>query len=36
VRSELGLEAGDQLDVESEDGSVRLTPAGEEEPLPPP
>jgi hypothetical protein len=29
VRSELGLEAGDRLDVESEDGSVRLTPAGE-------
>jgi len=36
VRGELGLEAGDQLDVESEDGSVRLTPAREEEPLPPP
>jgi AbrB family looped-hinge helix DNA binding protein len=36
VRGELGLEAGDQLDVESEDGSVRLTPAREEEPPPPP
>ena len=36
VRGELGLEAGDQLDVESEEGSVRLTRAREEEPLPPP
>src|SRR5918995_764960 len=36
VRDELGLEAGDQLDVESEEGSVRLTRAREEEPLPPP
>ena len=36
VRGELGLEAGDQFEVEGEDGSVRLTPAREEEPLPPP